>query len=417
MSPIALASRIRLPRSRCLRLSTAWLFGSLTVLAGPALAAQECQAAAWPLWEQFAQRFMQADGRVIDYSVSQHHSTSEGQSYGMFFALVARDRPRFDRLWRWSVDNLAGGDATARLPAWQWGRKSDGSWGVVDDNAASDANLWFAYALAEAGRAWGEPAYTAQAQALLTQVAALEVAELPGLGPMLLPATRGFVLKQRIWRLNPSYLPVPLLRAFERMDPKGPWKAVAKSHARMLAEATPKGFVADWVAWEVPEAGGTGAFAVDPEKGDIGSYDAIRNYLWAGMTPRSDPLAPLLRKQLAGMAQALQGADAIPPETVHTAVGHSDGKGPVGFSAALLPYLQAMGAPAALKAQQERVRTQLLELPQGSPPPPYYDQVLGLFGTGYMEQRYQFLPSGRLQLRWEKACPSQKSRTGATNTR
>ena len=197
-----------------------------------AMAQDACSAAAaWPLWEQFTQRFMQDDGRVIDYTTAQQHSTSEGQSYAMFFALVARDRARFDKLWAWSITNLAGGDIGARLPAWQWGRKADGSWGVVDANPASDANLWFAYALAEAGRVWHEPRYTAQARTLLTQVAIEEVADLPGLGPTLLPASKGFALSgpdSRTWRLNPSYLPVPLLRAFEKIDPQGPWKGIRK---------------------------------------------------------------------------------------------------------------------------------------------------------------------------------------------
>ncbi len=393
------------------RLRHGFLSLALAMLTAPAAHAQACAVATWPLWERFVQRFMQADGRVIDYSVSQQHSTSEGQSYAMFFALVARDRERFDRLWRWSVDNLAGGDVQARLPAWQWGRKDDGSWGVVDANPASDANLWFIYALAQAGRVWNEPTYTAQAQALVAQVAAQEVADIPGLGPTLLPAASGFVREGRLWRLNPSYLPVPLLRALQQLDPAGPWKSVEQSHVRLLNEATSKGFVADWVAWEIPKGGGKGAFITDPEKGDVGSYDAIRNYLWAGMTPPSDPLAPLLRRQLGGMAALLRDKPAQPPEQVHVTVAHTDGRGSVGFSAALLPYLQALGIPAALRAQQERVRAELLEPAPDAPPAPYYDQVLGLFGTGFMEQRYQFLPSGNLQLRWEKACPSQKNQS------
>ena len=391
------------PLRSALRALGLWCVLSSTV----AMAQDACSAAtAWPLWEQFVQRFVQADGRVIDYATAQQHSTSEGQSYAMFFALVARDRARFDRLWTWSVANLAGGDIAARLPAWQWGRLPDGRWGVIDPNPASDANLWFAYALAEAGRIWREPRYTAQAQALLAHVAVEEVADLPGLGPTLLPAAQGFALRgaeSRTWRLNPSYLPVPLLRAFERLDPQGPWKAVGASWQRVLEGTTPKGFAADWVAYEVPEGAARGSFVRDPQKGAVGSYDAIRTYLWAGMTPRGDALAPVLRRQLGGMAAALR-TTAVPPEKVDTTTGQTEGQGPAGFSAALLPYLRTLGATASLKAQQERVRTLLLEAPPGGQLP-YYDQVLGLFGTGWMEQRYQFLPSGRLQLRWEKACP------------
>ncbi len=412
--PLAhLAHCVRAAWRRCPALPWAAL---LAWAPAPAWAQGDCAAAAWPLWQQFAQRFMQADGRVIDYSVAQQHSTSEGQSYAMFFALVARDRERFDKLWSWSIANLAGGDIGARLPAWQWGRKDDGGWGVVDPNPASDANLWFIYALAEAARAWAEPRYAEQARTLLAQVAAQEVADLPGLGPTLLPAARGFMADARTWRLNPSYLPVPLARALQQLDPQGPWKAVLASHARMLTDTTPKGFAADWVAWQAGAGGSGGAFITDPEKGDVGSYDAIRTYLWAGMTPRTDPLAPLLRKRLAGMAALLQGPDAVPPEQVHVSDGHLDGRGPVGFSAALLPYLQAQGAQAALKGQQERVRRELLQAAKDAPPR-YYDQVLGLFGTGYMEQRYQFLPSGRLQLRWEQACPHQGRSATPVNAR
>ncbi|MGN5480012.1 glycosyl hydrolase family 8 [Cupriavidus basilensis] len=87
-----------------------------------------------------------------------HQSTSEGQSYGMVFALIAGDRNTFDRLWRWSVTNLGDGRLDDKLPAWQWGHRDDGTWGVMDRNPAADADLWFAFALAEAARLWNIPA-------------------------------------------------------------------------------------------------------------------------------------------------------------------------------------------------------------------------------------------------------------------
>ena len=42
-------------------------------------------------WNAFVARHVQRDGRVIDFNSAQQHSTSEGQSYAMFFALVHND--------------------------------------------------------------------------------------------------------------------------------------------------------------------------------------------------------------------------------------------------------------------------------------------------------------------------------------
>ena len=41
-------------------------------------------------------------------------STSEGQSYGLFFALVADQRTQFDTLLKWTSDNLASAGRSGR---------------------------------------------------------------------------------------------------------------------------------------------------------------------------------------------------------------------------------------------------------------------------------------------------------------
>src|SRR6202162_6512109 len=65
------------------------------------------QCTDWTAYRTFTARFVQADGRVIDYSTPTQQTTSEGQSYAMFFALVANDRATFDRLLAWTRTNLA----------------------------------------------------------------------------------------------------------------------------------------------------------------------------------------------------------------------------------------------------------------------------------------------------------------------
>ncbi|WP_434089552.1 glycosyl hydrolase family 8 [Neopusillimonas aromaticivorans] len=108
------------------------------------------------------------------------------------------------------------------LPAWIWGKDDQGQWRILDDNSASDAELWFIYSLLEAGKRWQRPDYIEDAMALLRQVEAQETALLPGLGQVLLPGPRHFSLENNLWRLNPSYTPLPLIRRLESVSPRGP---------------------------------------------------------------------------------------------------------------------------------------------------------------------------------------------------
>lgn len=110
-----------------MRVSTAKVFAG-ALIAATATGAQATQAAQqcdWPAYRIFVERVVQADGRVIDRSTDAQQTTSEGQSYGMFFALVANDRATFDRLFNWTRSNLSANQFDAnnvRLPAWQWGK-------------------------------------------------------------------------------------------------------------------------------------------------------------------------------------------------------------------------------------------------------------------------------------------------------
>jgi endoglucanase len=165
----------------------------------------------WPHWEAFKKQFVRASGRVISNDADGPRTYSEGQSYALFYALVANDRAVFDAVLQWTEDNLCGGDMTARLPAWLWGQRANGDWGVIDSNPASDADLWIAYALGEAGRLWGERRYVALSALLAARVLREETANLPGLGWTLLPAPQGFEEGPGRWRLNPSYVPMQLM--------------------------------------------------------------------------------------------------------------------------------------------------------------------------------------------------------------
>ncbi|MFM0741402.1 cellulose synthase complex periplasmic endoglucanase BcsZ [Paraburkholderia xenovorans] len=351
----------------------------------------------WSGYRSFVEKFVQADGRVIDYSSPELKTTSEGQSYGLFFALVANDRATFDRLLNWTRTNLAGNQfdpQNMRLPSWLWGKKADGSFGVIDVNSASDSDLWIAYDLLQAGRLWKDPGYTQLGEALAAQIAKQEITTLPGIGPMLLPGPQGF-RDNGVTRLNPSYLPLPLLRALAREIPNGPWGKLADNAYKLVKTTSPLGFAPDWAAWQ------NGQFVVDPKEGDTGSYDAIRLYLWAGMTSPADPLAKPWLAALGGMRTKV-AQTGIPPEKVSSTNGSASGEGPLSYWGALAPYFKALGDEHGLGL----ARTHLAALDAGVPgrEPVYYDRVLGLFGTGFIDGRYRFDEAGRLVPSWRNAC-------------
>lgn len=346
---------------------------------------------AWSDWDEFARLFLQPDGRVLANEQGQTHS--EAQSYALMFALIANDRTRFERILRWTEDNLCAGDMTARLPAWLWGRKADGSWGVLDSNAASDADLWIAYALAEAGRLWNVRRYRALANVLAARIVREETADLPGLGPTLLPGPQGFVVEAgKRWRLNPSYVPVQLLRRLERSTGEPVWGQLCASSQRMIIESSPRGFVPDWVLYVagqgfVPDSEG--------EKQALGAYNAIRVYLWVGTLHAADAAhAPLLQALMPMVRRVAELG--YPPEEVDSVTGVVQGRAGGGFAAALSPLLQAAGAQDALAAQQQYL--------QAHPPGPdaYYGQCLRLWGQGWMQQKYRFAGDGQLLLPWRR---------------
>src|SRR5213594_2562629 len=94
------------------------------------LASLKCAAQDWPsLWKSYAAAFMDNQIRVIDHDAGDR-TTSEGQAYAMFFALVANDRSRFDGLLHWTETNLASWDLATHLPSWLWGRGPNDKWGV-----------------------------------------------------------------------------------------------------------------------------------------------------------------------------------------------------------------------------------------------------------------------------------------------
>lgn len=371
-----------------MRLKSILILSLMTLFFRMNSSAQDWQS----LWKGYTARFMDNQIRVIDHSRGDC-TTSEGQAYGMFFALVANDHSRFDGLLHWTEQNLAGGDLATHLPAWMWGHSANNQWGVLDKNSASDADIWMAYTLLEAGRAWNEPRYTTLGLGLAHQIAVKEIVEVPGLGAMVAPGPQGFQ-HGNTYRFNASYVPLQLILGLSQFVPRGPWKQVAKNVPTLIKDSAPHGFVSDWTNIKAD-----GKTQVSLE---VGSYDAIRVYLWAGMLDKTTPQRDEMLDPISGMRAYLR-TNSIPPAKVQPDGSIEDPKGPVGFSAALVPYAMALG--------ENQIRDQLMSRVQSEykaqagllgNPPLYYDQNLALFGVGFEQQEFSFDSKGALHLLWKR---------------
>ena len=385
--------RASIPLLRAL-LVVAVMFASSHVQAASA-------SCAWPDWEHFKQGTLSADGRVIDASTPEQVTVSEGQAYALFFALVANDRNTFDRVLNWTQNNLAQGDLTKHLPAWQWGRvtKKDASqsWGVLDSNAASDADIWIAYTLLEAGRLWHERSYTALGTVLAQAIVAKETAVLPGLGRTVLPGPVGFHPQDDVWRLNPSYVPLQVMRHLVSALPQQTeWKAMLDSSTKLVTGTAPHGFSPDWVMYKRDQG-----FVADQASKAESAYNAIRVYMWAGLLAPDAPDRAAVLDTFRPLADFV-AAHGFPPERVDTQTGTAaSNEGNAGFSAAVAPYLKALGREDLAQAQVRRTRALAAQSPLG-----YYSQVLALFGLGYLDGLYRFDANGAVVPAWTSTCPA-----------
>jgi endo-1,4-beta-D-glucanase Y len=363
----------------------------------------------WPLWEKYAARFISPDGRVID-PMRDGISTSEGQSYALFFALVQNDRAHFEKLLAWTQANLADGDLTKQLPGWEWGKAADGQWKLLDGTSAGDSDCWIAYDLLEAGRLWKQDRYTQIGRSMMSQIAAQEVAQLPGFGLMLMPgAPSANFIHGQTFTLDPSYMPHFLFARFAAVDPSGPWSAIAANIPKLLKQSARNGYAMDFVNY-IPGAGFTPAAGLaPPQPGQapaVGSYDAIRVYLWVGMENPAGAIRSELLAAVPSMAAYLTEHGA-PPEKVGDDGIPIPQDGPVGFSAAVLPYLRALPQTGAqtskfLAQKQQQLIDAQLDPATGlyGQNPAYYDQNLILFAFGFDQKKLGFAPDGELKVEW-----------------
>jgi endoglucanase len=232
-------------------------------------------------WAAYRQRFIQADGRVIDREANDR-SISEGQAYAMLRAVMIGDRDTFDRTLAWAEANLKrtqAGKQTDSLWAWKWGKDAAGQWGILDPNFASDADVDAIHALIFASRKWKNPSYLALAKTKLKDLWELStIASANGRSRYLLPGPAIAFQKQTVVQLNPSYFAPYAFRLFAQIDSSRNWGSLVESSYEVLQKSTRLSSVKlpnDWLLLDLKTGAVQPMVAANPGTSEY-SFDAYR---------------------------------------------------------------------------------------------------------------------------------------------
>ncbi|MBD2774843.1 glycosyl hydrolase family 8 [Iningainema tapete] len=232
-------------------------------------------------WDSYRRRFIQKDGRVIDYEAGDR-STSEGQAYAMLRAVLVNDPTTFALTLKWGENNLRrieNGKVTDGLWAWKWGKNAEGKWGTIDNNFASDGDIDAITALIFAYRRWNRPEYLELAKVKLVSLWDYSTAIGPQGKRYLLPGPKAaFVPNPSTLYLNPSYLAPYAFRIFAQVDPNRDWLSLVDSSYQILEQSSQLstvGLPGDWVALDIT----TGKYQPFPPSNPLQtvySFDAYR---------------------------------------------------------------------------------------------------------------------------------------------
>lgn len=338
-------------------------------------------------WDFYKKKFINADGRVIDFSQN-NITTSEGQSYAMLRSVWVDDKTTFDKVWHWTKTTLKRPDDN--LFGWRWGQRSDKTYGFYDNggnNSAADADTDIALALILANKRWQDSSYLNDAKVILKDIWNIETDTVQDNRYVV----AGNWAKQKdSVIINPSYFAPYAYRIFAQVDTEHDWNSLLdpayellnKSGKDPLDSSKAVGLPPDWMAL----SRNTGIY-VKPSDQNLRttySYDAVRvpwrialDYSW-----NKDERARLyLESSFEYLKNLYQQNGKLASAYAHDGTVIINTENPVMYST-LLGYLKIVDPSAAKKMYEEKIlKLYSNELNTFNTDIPYYEQNWLWFGT------------------------------------
>jgi endoglucanase len=369
-------------------------------------------------WASYKESFIE-NGRVVDPKANRI-TTSEGESYALLQATYMDDQQTFDEVWGWTQENLQVREDA--LFSWQWGTRSDQTQGVLDEDAATDADQDIALALLFAAQRWDAPEYQREALEIINAIWEQETATIDD-RPVVVAGTwaRGDGVEGSTQPVvNPSYFAPYEYRIFAEVDPNHEWMNLVDSSYEVLAQiqADPEfggeaGLVPNWVALDAE----TGAL-LPADEDEVGtppmqfSFDASRvpwrlalDWLWFKDDRARKTLdnlsLPRQELQRDGRLLAAYEADGTP------AVEYEATSMYAGVLPGLLLANDREERDLAHQVFAEEILGSYVDGPGsaywGDDPEDYYNQNMAWFATAIMEGSMSNLWMGETTIDWNEA--------------
>lgn len=343
------------------------------------------------MWSSYAKKFVQSDGRVAEHS-QKGRTTSEGQAYALFFALINNDKSKFHHILNWTENNLAQGDLHQNLPAWLWGEGQDKQWHILDESPASDADLWLGYTLIQAGRLWHDDQLKRLGNDVVRNIEQQEISRLEGVGVFVLSTKANILAEDKVWRLNLSYTPLHILRFLSIYRSDHRWQEILQTTENLLEQYTDQGLVPDWIDYDRHQKK---TYVSDDA---VLGYESIRVYLWAGMLNKDDELRASVMRNLYAVSLYL-GEHQYMSDKVSIKHHMISNTQPLGFTAAMLPLLKINDSLKLYKQHMQRLKKNMRRCILGKPAL-YYDNSLAMFSLGWIKGVFSFGLAGELKVSW-----------------
>ncbi len=222
-------------------------------------------------WAHFKRTFIRY-GRVSRPN-NNNDTVSEGQAYGMIRAVLMNDRITFDECLTWTETVLSRKDSHGdKLLAWHF---ENGK--VTDTQAASDADIDYAFGLILAYRAWHDNHYLTLARKVLESILDHETTVING-RIYLLPWPNKDNVADDLIAQNPSYYAPSHFKLFYAVSDDKRWLDLADTTYDLLGrlrkfsdDQNEVCLVPDWIAIDQQ-----GSIRALPGKPVIYGWDAVR---------------------------------------------------------------------------------------------------------------------------------------------